>query len=114
MEITEDNLGDLPNTYIGEKYDQITEYHPYKRLPREFIGLSNTHQGGFFLVCDFVDGLIQDKLPPNHVWAAARYNAPGIVAHESAKREGERMAIPDFGKPPEHLELLDPDSWLRD
>jgi len=39
-------------------------------------------------------------LPPNHIWAAARYCAPGIVAHESARRDGERLPIPDFGDPP--------------
>jgi hypothetical protein len=42
---------------------------------------------------------VSGKLPPNHVWAAARYCAPGIVAHESAKREGELMKVPDFGEP---------------
>jgi hypothetical protein len=28
---------------------------------------------------------------------AARYYAPGIVANESSLREGEQLAIPDFG-----------------
>jgi hypothetical protein len=30
-------------------------------------------------------------------WDAARFNATGIVAHESAKEEGEVLPIPDFG-----------------
>jgi hypothetical protein len=33
------------------------------------------------------------------VWAAARYNLPGIIAHESALREGELLSIPDLGDP---------------
>ena len=47
-------------------------------------------------------------LPPNHAWAAARYNIPGIVAHESAKREGELLAVPDLGDPPAGAALLEP------
>lgn len=43
---------------------------------------------------------------PNHVWAAARYNVPGIVAHESATRDGELMAVPDFGDPPPGSAML--------
>jgi len=34
------------------------------------------------------------------VWAAARYCLPGIVAHESAKRNGELLDVPDLGDPP--------------
>jgi hypothetical protein len=29
------------------------------------------------------------------------------LAHESAKRDGERLAIPDFGLPPQGWNLLD-------
>lgn len=75
--------------------------HPRERLPQELLGLSNAHEGShLFLVDDFVRACVTMQLPPNHVWQAARYNAPGIVAHESAQREGESLAIPDFGDPP--------------
>lgn len=74
---------------------------PHERLPQEFAGLINGHEGSHqFLVDDFVRACISMKLPPNHVWQAARYNAPGIVAHESALRDGESLAVPDFGDPP--------------
>lgn len=83
--------------------DQIgfAKVHPRERLPKEFAGLINGHEGSHqFLVDDFVRACVTMKLPPNHVWQAARYNAPGIVAHESALRDGESLAIPDFGDPP--------------
>jgi len=50
-------------------------------------------------------------LPPNHAWNAAKYLAPGFIAHESSKRDGELLEIPHFGEPPAHWELLDPDSY---
>jgi hypothetical protein len=59
------------------------------------------------LVDDFVRACTSGKLPPNHVWQAARYCAPGIIAHESAKQGGRQLAIPDFGDPPAGMALLD-------
>jgi hypothetical protein len=37
-------------------------------------------------------------LPAVDVYEAVAYTAPGIVAHQSALRGGERMSIPDFGR----------------
>ncbi len=75
--------------------------HPRERLPKEFEGLPNGHEGSHqFLVDDFVNAIASAKLPPVHVWNAARYTIPGIIAHQSALKDGERMAIPDFGDAP--------------
>ncbi len=85
----------------GDFFAGVSAVHPVKRLPREFAGLSNGHEGSHqFLVDDFVTACARQMLPPNHIWAATRYCAPGIVAHESARRDGERLPIPDFGDPP--------------
>jgi len=94
---------------LEEFYSGVSRVHPVDRLPKEYAGLSNGHQGSHqFLADDFVKALATNTLPPNHVWAAARYCIPGLVAHQSAEREGERLEIPDFGEPPECWELLDP------
>lgn len=53
-----------------------------------------------FLVDDFVRAVVDDKLPPNNAWDAARYMIPGLVAHESALRDGEPLAVPDLGPAP--------------
>ncbi len=75
--------------------------HPTWRLPKELRDLPTGHHGShLFLVDDFVRACTTGRLPPNHVWSAARYNIPGIVAHESAKRDGELMAVPDLGDAP--------------
>ena len=75
--------------------------HPVERLPREFAGLPNRHAGAHqFLVDDFVRSCHEGTQPPNHVWNAAAYTVPGIVAHESALRGGELLDIPHLGAPP--------------
>jgi len=72
--------------------------------------LSRGHNGSHpFLVDDFVKAVTEYKLPPNNIWQAARYNLPGIVAHESALRDGEPLSVPDFGDVPAGWEMLNPD-----
>jgi len=95
---------------LGEQKEDGTQHdfhsgmalvHPIWRLPPELAVLPTGHHGShLFLVDDFVRACTTGRLPPNHVWAAARYNLPGIVAHESARREGELLDVPDLGEPP--------------
>lgn len=59
-----------------------------------------------FLVDDFVRAVVEDKLPPNNAWDAARYMIPGLMAHESALRDGEPLEVPDFGDAPDSFERL--------
>ncbi|MCY4377050.1 MAG: hypothetical protein OXC31_25110 [Spirochaetaceae bacterium] len=51
-------------------------------------------------VDDFVRACHEGTQPPNHVWNAAAYTVPGIVAHESGLRGGELLDNPDLGTPP--------------
>jgi predicted dehydrogenase len=75
--------------------------HDRTRLPREFDGAHNGHEGSHhFLVDDFVRAVETGTLPPVNAWQAARYTLPGIVAHRSALNDGERLAIDDFGDAP--------------
>ncbi|MGW4565566.1 Gfo/Idh/MocA family protein [Streptomyces sp. NPDC004561] len=75
--------------------------HDRARLPREFDALHNGHEGSHhFLADDFVTAVNTRTLPSVNAWVAARYTLPGIVAHESARQGGVRLAIPDFGDAP--------------
>ena len=113
FELTEENLRGLPESCLGKKIVGISQIQPYQQLPIEFFDLHNGHAGTHvFLVNDFVRSVVQDKLPQNNVWQAARYTAPGIVAHESCKRGGELMKIPDFGMPDDSRSPLEPDDVL--
>ncbi|MDW7657639.1 MAG: Gfo/Idh/MocA family oxidoreductase [Bacillota bacterium] len=83
-------------TYLG-----TAPIQPVDRLPETFIGLPNGHCGSHqFLVDDFVKACVSGMLPPNNIWDAARYVIPGLVAHESAKKDGLLLDIPDFGDAP--------------
>ena len=78
--------------------------HDAGRLPAEFRGLHNGHEGSHhFLVDDFATAVATGTLPPVNTWEAARYTLPGIVAHKSALRGGERLPVPDHGDAPVRL-----------
>ncbi|MBN1350714.1 Gfo/Idh/MocA family oxidoreductase [candidate division KSB1 bacterium] len=84
----------------------VSKIHPVKRLPKEFVGLPNGHQGSHqFLVDDFVNACADGELPPNHVWQAARYVIPGLVAHQSALENGKSLPVPDYGDPPANFKV---------
>ena len=92
---------DVPDALRRDFHSSVTPVHPVERLPKEFGGLPNGHEGSHqFLVVDFVEACLSGKPAPNNVWQAARYCLPGIVAHESAKREGAVASVPDLGDPP--------------
>jgi predicted dehydrogenase len=75
--------------------------HDTSRLPESYRGAPNGHEGSHqFLVDDFVSALTRGELPPVNAWLAARFTIPGIIAHESALRGGERLPVPDFGDAP--------------
>lgn len=70
-------------------------------LPPELAGDLGGHGGSHaYLVHEYVSACLEQRLPLTNVWQAVRYLAPGIVAHQSALRDGERLAIPDWGDAP--------------
>jgi predicted dehydrogenase len=94
---------------LQEFHMSVSQVHPVERLPREFIGLRNGHLGSHqFLADDFIKAVVTHRLPPNHVWAAARYCLPGLTAHQSSLHEGAMLPVPDLGDPPADWPLLDP------
>ncbi len=68
------------------------------------IGHNGSH---FFTVDDFVQAVVQNKIPPINAWNSAQYTLVGIVAHESAINGGKTLKIPDVGNLPDDKEVLD-------
>lgn len=81
---------------------------PVNRLPKEFEGIPNAHNGTHhFLIDDFCRAYTTGKLSPTNIWAVARWNIPGLMAHESALAGGKTMDVIDLGDPPADWEVLD-------
>ncbi len=82
--------------------------HDVARLPKALRAIPDTvhYNSHPFLVDDFVRAVLSGKLPPNNAWDSARYMIPGIVAHDSALKDGMPMDVPDFGDAPADWEKL--------
>lgn len=99
---------------LREFHTSISKIHHPERLPASFTALPNGHSGSHqFLVDDFVKAVCAGRLPPNHAWASARYCAPGLIAHDSARKEGERLDVPDWGVPPADWPILDTEAMTE-
>ena len=109
------DVSDLAPDLRADFHSGLAPVHPRDRLPESFRFQGNGHLGSHqYLVDDFCRAVTSGKLPPNHIWAAARYNAPGIIAHQSALQEGALLAIPDWGEAPTDRAILDWESWEGD
>lgn len=94
-------------------YRSMSPVMPKERLPKEFEPEEAGHRGVHkFLIDDFVKGALSGKLPPCHAWMAAKINAPGLIAHESAMQGGRTLEVPYFGEPPADWALLEPNRGI--
>ena len=92
----------------GEGFFDVSPIQPVERLPKEYEGIHNGHNGTHhFLIDDFCRAYDTGKLSPTNIWEVARWNIPGLMAHESALAGGKVMDVVDFGEPPADWEVLD-------
>ncbi|NLP48520.1 MAG: Gfo/Idh/MocA family oxidoreductase [Clostridiales bacterium] len=75
-----------------------------KYLPNRFKRASEEeksagHWGGdFFLVADFVDAVLENKLPPIDVYRACEWTAVGLLSELSVTNGGRSINMPNFRK----------------
>jgi predicted dehydrogenase len=85
---------DLPTQEGGDV--EIPEYWQSEMLPpamRHKSGHGNSHT---FISAEFVNALLEGRKPAVDVDAALAMTVPGIVAHQSALKDGEQLKVPRF------------------
>jgi predicted dehydrogenase len=96
-----DKKGDYPL-----RDDEMREPLPLE--VREAFGFSEGAHGTYgghggshpYLVHEFVSAVAGNRLSAINAWEAVRYMAAGVVAHQSALRDGELLPVPDWGDAP--------------
>ncbi len=86
---------DLPEF---EQYQQ-PQWWKTDMLPEPLRHDSGHHGSHTFLTHEFVDALSHGRRPTVDIYEALAYTVPGIIAHESALKKGERLKIPQFELP---------------
>ena len=108
--IEKDYAGAIQQIANGMGFSSTCPVQPTQRLPKEFEGLDNKHNGTHhFLIDDFMRAYETGKLSPCNIWQVARFNIPGLTAHRSALAGGVPMDVIDLGDPPEDWEVLSGD-----
>jgi predicted dehydrogenase len=96
-----EGFGDVDPALMQSFASGLATVHDTSRLPKEFEGAHNGHEGSHhFLADDFVRAVTTRTQPPVNAWVAARFTLPGVVAYESAKQGGVRLPVPDLGDGP--------------
>lgn len=68
----------------------------WRRVPEAMRYDSGHGQSHPFITNEFISALVDERAPAIGLAASLALCGPGIVAHESCKRDGERLAIPNF------------------
>ena len=111
LEAIEKNYADgIQKIANGLGFEDTCPIQPTYRLPKEFQGIPNKHNGTHhFLIDDFMRAYETGKLSPTNIWQVARFNIPGLMAQESAMNNGKTLDVIDLGDPPEDWEVLSGD-----
>jgi predicted dehydrogenase len=84
-----------PEGVVQREAFQIPNH--FDKLPESMrvkTGHGNSHT---FLTHEFVQAIVEDRHPAVNIWEAIAYTLPGIMAHQSALKGGERVKIRDYG-----------------
>lgn len=84
-------------TYYG-KYEGLEKNLPDLRRPALPPGVESGGHGGSHgrLMDEFVSAVLQDRKPLVDIAIALNMTVPGIVAHQSALKDGETLKIPQY------------------
>jgi predicted dehydrogenase len=78
-----------------EPYAEPTHWETLPPPMRVKTGHGGSHT---FLSHEFISAIVEDRWPAVNVYEAIAYTLPGIMAHQSALKNGECLKIKDYGK----------------
>lgn len=83
---------------FNQKYEGLEKNLPDLKRPPLPPGVPTGGHGGShgYLMNEFVTSVLQDRKPLVNIAVALNLTVPGIVAHQSAQRNGELMRIPHY------------------
>jgi len=83
------------------KYQGVMKDLPDVGVPALPPGMPAGGHGGSHgpLANEFITAILQDREPLVNVYEALAMTVPGIIAHQSALKGGERLTVPQFDSP---------------
>jgi hypothetical protein len=93
---TEQDSGGFERAVPTSEPYQVPAWWKTDLLPMPLRHTSGHEGSHTFITHEFIDAVLHQRRPAVDVYEAIAYTAPGIVAHHSALRDGERLKIPSF------------------
>ena len=57
------------------------------------------HDGSHtFLAAEFINALVEEREPTVDVYESLAMTVPGLIAHQSALKNGEQLEVPNFDR----------------
>jgi hypothetical protein len=76
----------------------VPSYWAGDRLPPAMRHDSGHGGSAVFLCAEFIDALVENREPAIDVYESLAMTVPGIVAQQSALKNGERLKVPSFDR----------------
>jgi len=83
-------------TFIWYSEEARPAMSGWQRAPEEWQARPDGENPVAAMVREFVESVVGDAAPPIDVYRSLDFVLPGITAHESAQRGGEKMAVVDL------------------
>jgi len=83
----------------GTQQVAIPQYWKTDMLPEAMRHASGHGGSAVFISAEFVNALLEDREPEIDLYESLAMTVPGIVAHQSAFKEGEQLDVPQFDCP---------------
>jgi predicted dehydrogenase len=76
---------------------EVPQYYKTSDMIPEPMRHGSGHGGSaIFISAEFINALLQDREPAVDVYEALAMCVPGLVAHQSAMKDGEQLKVPQF------------------
>ena len=84
----------------GAQKIEVPQYWQTSEMIPEGMRHASGHGGSAtFISAEFVNALLEDREPEIDVYESLAMTVPGIVAHQSAYKDGEQLEVPRFDPP---------------
>ena len=84
----------------GAKKIEVPQYWQTSEMIPEAMRHASGHGGSAtFISAEFVNALLEDREPEIDIYESLAMTVPGIVAHQSAYKDGEQLDVPQFDPP---------------
>ncbi len=80
----------------GARKIVVPQYWKSDMLPEPMRHASGHGGSAVFICAEFINALLEDREPEIDIYESLAMTVPGIVAHESALKQGEQLEVPQF------------------